>query len=287
MIVHSFLDPQTETYSHILIDDDTKLCAIIDPVLDYDPVSGRINHDNADKLINFITRHDLTVKYIIETHAHADHVTSAHYLKERLGGQTVIGKYIATVQHIFKDIYDLDDDFVPNASQFDHLTDDGTTLTLGSLSITAMHVAGHTPADMAYQVTDDTRLIVFVGDTLFAPDVGTARCDFPAGDSGKLYDSIQRILALPDETVLYLCHDYPPEHREYSPTTTVGEQRRHNIHVKDGISRDDFINMRDARDKTLSVPRLMLPSVQVNINAGEFFTTQNGKPYVRIPVNQF
>lgn len=287
MNVHSFLDPQTETYSHILIDDDTKLCAIIDPVLDYDPVSGRVSYNNADKLINFITTHDLTVKYIIETHAHADHLTSAHYLKEQLGGQTVISNHIATVQHIFKDIYDLDDDFIPNASQFDHLTDDGTTLALGSLSITAMHVAGHTPADMAYQVTDGTRLIVFVGDTLFAPDVGTARCDFPAGDSGRLYDSIQRILALPDETVLYLCHDYPPKHRTHSPTTTVGEQRRHNIHVKDGISRDDFINMRDTRDKTLSVPRLMLPSVQVNINAGEFFTTQNDKPYVRIPVNQF
>lgn len=287
MNVHSFLDLQSQTYSHILVDDETKLCAIIDPVLDYDPVSGRVSHDNANKLMDFITTHGLTVKYIIETHAHADHLTSAHYLKENLGGQTVIGRQIATIQHIFRDIYDLSDDYIPNASQFDRLTDDGTTLTLGNLTMTAMHVAGHTPADMAYQVTDGTRLIVFVGDTLFAPDVGTARCDFPAGDSSKLYDAIQRILALPDETVLYLCHDYPPKDRPYSPTTTVGEQRRHNIHIKDGISKADFICMRDARDKTLSMPRLMLASVQVNINAGKFLTTQNGKPYIHIPINQF
>ncbi|UNU72876.1 MBL fold metallo-hydrolase [Moraxella nasovis] len=285
MNIHSFLDLNTETFTHILVSEADGVCAVIDPVLDFDQKSGEFSQLGADRIISFIRDHQLTLKYIIETHAHADHLSSAPYIKQQLGGQIVIGQKIDEVQKTFKTVFNLSD-LATDGSQFDILTDEGTTLMLGRITITAMHVPGHTPADMAYQADDGERLVVFVGDTIFAPDVGTARCDFPNGSAKNLYHSIERILALPDETQLYLCHDYPPKGRDYTPKTTVGEQKRHNIHVKNGISQDDFVKMRNARDKTLAVPRLILPSVQVNINAGELPQPEdNGVRYLKLPLH--
>nr|WP_040624855.1 MBL fold metallo-hydrolase [Moraxella macacae] len=287
MNIHSFLDNDTETFTHVLIDNNQQLCAIIDPVLDFDPKAGKISHNNANIVIDFVKSQGLTLKYIIETHAHADHLSAAAYLKAQLGGDIVIGKHIDKVQKAFTNIYNLSD-FATDASQFDILTDEGSELLLGNLTITAMHLPGHTPADMAYQVSDGKNLVVFVGDTIFAPDVGTARCDFPNGSAEELYDSIQRLLALPDDTLLYLCHDYPPKGmRKYMPSVCVGEQKSHNIHVKTGISKDEFVRMRNERDKQLAVPRLILPAVQVNINAGELPKSEaNGVCYLKLPLNQ-
>ncbi|PIE47245.1 MAG: MBL fold metallo-hydrolase [Gammaproteobacteria bacterium] len=286
MLLHSFLDKDTETFSHLLVDEASHLCAIVDPVLDYDSKSGRTSNNHADKLIEFISSNNWQVKYIIETHAHADHLSSASYLKKKLGGKTVIGRHITKVQTIFKAVFNLDTSFKTDASQFDILTDEGTVLHLGDITITAMHVPGHTPADMAYIAKHHKQTFVFVGDTIFAPDVGTARCDFPGGDANALYASIQRLLKLPQDTLLCLCHDYPPKGRDYQATTTVGEQKRHNKHVKDGISQTEFVTMREARDKTLSMPRLILPSVQVNIRAGELPEPENnGIRYLKVPLN--
>ncbi len=286
MQVETFLDKDTETFTHVLIDNQHQCCAVIDPVLDFDPKSGRTSTDNIDKVIDFIKKNNLTVQFIIETHAHADHLSSAPYLKQKLGGQVVIGKYIYKVQQVFKEIFNLDISFKTDASQFDILTDEGSQLILGSLTITAMHVAGHTPADMAYHVSDGKQQIIFVGDTIFAPDVGTARCDFPAGSADNLYDSIQRLLSFPDDTLLYLCHDYPPNGRDYQSHVSVLSQKQNNIHVKQGISKDDFIKMRTTRDKNLPMPRLILPSVQVNINAGKLPEPENnGTRYLKIPLN--
>lgn len=291
MNIHSFLDNDTETFTHVLIDDASKLCAIIDPVLAFDPKAGKTTYENADKVIAFVKAQGLTLKYIIETHAHADHLSSAPYIKDQLGGQIVIGKHIDNVQKTFKTMFNFKD-LATDASQFDILTIEGTVLKLGDLTITAMHVPGHTPADMAYQVTEKTddgeKIAVFVGDTIFAPDVGTARCDFPNGSAEQLYDSIQRLLALPDDTLLYLCHDYPPKGgREHTPTACVCDQKVRNIHVKQGTSKAEFVRMRNERDKTLAMPRLILPSVQVNINAGELPAPEdNGIRYLKIPLNQ-
>lgn len=291
MNIHSFLDNDTETFTHVLIDEDSKHCAVIDPVLDFDSKAGNISHDSADKVIEFVKEQQLTLKYIIETHAHADHLSSAPYIKEQLGGNIVIGKHIEQVQKTFKTIFN-DKDLATDASQFDIVTIDGTELTLGDLTITAMHVPGHTPADMAYKVTNpnrsDEKIAVFVGDTIFAPDVGTARCDFPNGSAEDLYDSIQRLLALPDDTLLYLCHDYPPKGgRPHTPTACIGDQKLRNIHVKQGTNKAEFVRMRNERDKTLAMPRLILPSVQVNINAGELPKPEdNGIRYLKIPLNQ-
>ncbi len=289
MQIHSFLDKVTETFTHVLVDEESLLCAIIDPVLDFEPNAAKISFDSADAIIEFIQEQQLTLAYIIETHAHADHLSSAPYLKAKLGGSIVIGKHIGKVQKTFKPIYDLPQAFKTDASQFDILTDEGMQLELGELTITAMHVPGHTPADMAYQVTDNQRTAIFVGDTLFAPDVGTARCDFPAGSSSDLYDSIQRLLSFSDDTLLYLCHDYPPKNgREHTPTTTVADEKQRNIHVKQGTSKAEFMRLRDTRDKNLPMPKLILPSVQVNINAGELPPAHdNGVRYLSIPLNQF
>lgn len=289
MQIHSFLDKVTETFTHVLVDEESLLCAIIDPVLDFEPNAAKISFDSADAIIEFIQEQQLTLAYIIETHAHADHLSSAPYLKAKLGGSIVIGKHIDKVQKTFKPIYDLPQAFKTDASQFDILTDEGMQLELGELTITAMQVPGHTPADMAYQVTDNQRTAIFVGDTLFAPDVGTARCDFPAGSSSDLYDSIQRLLSFSDDTLLYLCHDYPPKNgREHTPTTTVADEKQRNIHVKQGTSKAEFMRLRDTRDKNLPMPKLILPSVQVNINAGELPPAHdNGVRYLSIPLNQF
>lgn len=286
MQVHSFLHQDTETYTHILADADAGVCAIIDPVLDFDPKSGHTSTTSANDVIDFIKQHHWQVNYIIETHAHADHLSAAPHIKAELGGKLVIGKHITGVQTIFKEVFNLDAHFKTDASQFDVLTDEDSQLKLGKITITAMHVPGHTPADMAYVATDEEKTVVFVGDTLFAPDVGTARCDFPGGDAGTLYDSIQRLLTLPDDTLMYLCHDYPSGGRTHTPSTTVSAQKQSNIHIKDGINKEEFVVMRERRDATLVMPHLILPSIQVNIQAGKMPEPEdNGTRYLKIPLN--
>lgn len=286
MQVHSFLHSDTETYTHVLADVQQQVCAIIDPVLDFDAKSGRTDTASVDKVIAFVREQGWALVYIIETHAHADHISAAIHVKETLGGKLVIGQHITEVQKIFKQIFNFDSSFRTDASQFDILTDDGETLALGGITITAMYVPGHTRADMAYLAVDDEKTVVFVGDTLFAPDVGTARCDFPGGDAKTLYQSIQKLLALPDETLMYLCHDYPSQGRKHCPTTTVAAQKLGNIHVKDGINEAEFVEMRERRDANLEMPRLIIPSVQLNIDAGHFPKPEdNGTRYLKVPIN--
>lgn len=286
MQVHSFLHSDTETYTHVLADARQQLCAIIDPVLDFDPKSGSTATGSIDEVIDFVREHHWELVYIIETHAHADHLSAAIHVKERLGGKLAIGKSITEVQKIFKQVFNLDTSFHTDASQFDILTDEDTVLALGSITIAVMHVPGHTPADMAYIATDSEKTVVFVGDTLFAPDVGTARCDFPGGDAKTLYHSIQKILALPEDTMIYLCHDYPSQGRQHCPTTTVAAQKLGNIHIKDGINEAEFVQMRERRDATLEMPRLIIPSVQVNIDAGHLPKPEdNGTRYLKVPIN--
>ncbi|MDX1787503.1 MAG: MBL fold metallo-hydrolase [Psychrobacter sp.] len=286
MQVHSFLHSDTETYTHVLADVQQQVCAIIDPVLDFDAKSGRTDTASVDKVIAFVREQGWALVYIIETHAHADHISAAIHVKETLGGKLVIGQHITEVQKIFKQIFNFDSSFRTDASQFDILTDDGETLALGGITITAMYVPGHTRADMAYLAADDEKTVVFVGDTLFAPDVGTARCDFPGGDAKTLYQSIQKLLALPDETLMYLCHDYPSQGRKHCPTTTVAAQKLSNVHVKDGINEAEFVEMRERRDDSLEMPRLIIPSVQLNIDAGHFPKPEdNGTRYLKVPIN--
>ena len=286
MQVHSFLHSDTETYTHVLADVQQQVCAIIDPVLDFDAKSGHTDTASVDEVIAFVREQGWTLVYIIETHAHADHISAAIHVKDELGGKLVIGQHITEVQKIFKQIFNFDSSFRTDASQFDILTDEGETLTLGGITITAMYVPGHTRADMAYLAADDEKTVVFVGDTLFAPDVGTARCDFPGGDAKTLYQSIQKLLALPDETIMYLCHDYPSQGRKHCPTTTVAAQKLGNIHVKEGINEAEFVEMRERRDATLEMPRLIIPSVQLNIDAGHFPEPEdNGTRYLKVPIN--
>lgn len=286
MQVHSFLHSDTETYTHVLADVQQQVCAIIDPVLDFDAKSGRTDTASVDEVIAFVREQGWALVYIIETHAHADHISAAIHVKDELGGKLVIGQHITEVQKIFKQIFNFDTSFRTDASQFDILTDDGETLTLGGITITAMYVPGHTRADMAYLAADDEKTVVFVGDTLFAPDVGTARCDFPGGDAKTLYQSIQKLLALPDETIMYLCHDYPSQGRKHCPTTMVAAQKLGNIHVKEGINEAEFVEMRERRDANLEMPRLIIPSVQINIDAGHFPKPEdNGTRYLKVPIN--
>lgn len=286
MQVHSFLHSDTETYTHVLADVQQQMCAIIDPVLDFDAKSGHTDTASVDEVIAFVREQGWTLVYIIETHAHADHISAAIHVKDELGGKLVIGQHITEVQKIFKKMFNFDSSFRTDASQFDILTDEGETLTLGGITITAMYVPGHTRADMAYLAADDEKTVVFVGDTLFAPDVGTARCDFPGGDAKTLYQSIQKLLALPDETIMYLCHDYPSQGRKHCPTTTVAAQKLGNIHVKEGINEAEFVEMRERRDATLEMPRLIIPSVQLNIDAGHFPEPEdNGTRYLKVPLN--
>ena len=286
MQVHSFLHSDTETYTHVLADVQQQVCAIIDPVLDFDAKSGHTDTASVDEVIAFVREQGWTLVYIIETHAHADHISAAIHVKDELGGKLVIGQYITEVQKIFKQMFNFDSSFRTDASQFDILTNEGETLKLGGITITAMYVPGHTRADMAYLANDDEKTVVFVGDTLFAPDVGTARCDFPGGDAKTLYQSIQKLLALPDETIIYLCHDYPSQGRKHCPTTTVAAQKLGNIHVKEGINEAEFVEMRERRDATLEMPRLIIPSVQLNIDAGHFPEPEdNGTRYLKVPLN--
>ncbi len=280
--VHGIFDPATWTVTYVVYEKEGSACAIIDSVLDYDPKSGRTRTDSADKVIEFVEQKHLKVEWILETHAHADHLTAASYLKHKLGGKTAIGDHITAVQQVFKEIFNLEPGFATNGSQFDCLLRDGDVFRFGALSGTTLFVPGHTPACVAFHIGD----AVFVGDTMFMPDVGTARCDFPGGDAKVLYASVKKLLSLPDSTRLFMCHDYPPNERPVAFETTVAEQRRNNIHVHDGISEAQFIEMRTRRDATLEMPVLILPAVQVNIRAGEMPPKdENGVAYLKIPVN--
>ena len=280
--VKAFFDPATWTVSYVVFDAPGGHCALVDSVLDYDPKSGRTRTDSANQLIAFVREQNLTVDWILETHAHADHLSAAPYLRKHLGGKIAIGGKITQVQNVFKGIFHLEPEFATNGSQFDHLFEDGDTFAIGTLQAQALSVPGHTPACMAYQVGD----AVFVGDTLFMPDVGTARCDFPGGNAHTLYQSVRKLLSLPPETRLFLCHDYPPEGREAQWECTVADQRARNIHVHDGVSEAAFVAMRTKRDAGLAMPVLILPSVQVNIRAGELPPPEaNGVSYLKIPLN--
>lgn len=280
--VHGIFDPATWTVTYVVYEKEGSPAAIIDSVLDYDPKSGRTKTETADKVIAFVKEKRLSVEWILETHAHADHLTAAPYLKQKLGGKTAIGDHITTVQTVFKGIFNLEPAFATDGQQFDHLMREEDTFAIGNLTGQVMYVPGHTPACVAYQIGD----AVFVGDTMFMPDVGTARCDFPGGDAKTLYRSVKKILSLPPQTRLFMCHDYPPNDRPVAFETTVAEQRAKNIHMHDGVSEDEFVAMRTKRDATLEMPVLILPSVQVNIRAGEMPPKDdNGVAYLKIPVN--
>jgi glyoxylase-like metal-dependent hydrolase (beta-lactamase superfamily II) len=277
-----FFDPKTFTVTYVVWDHATRRAAVIDPVLDYDFKSGHTGTASADEVLAYLHSNELQVDWILETHAHADHLSGARYFQQHAGGRISIGEHIREVQATFKKLFNLERSFLPDGSQFDHLFRDGETFRIGELEATALLVPGHTPADMAYRIDG----AVFVGDTLFMPDVGSARTDFPGGDAHQLYRSIHRLLDLPPETAVYVCHDYPPSSRAARWQTTVAEQRAHNIHVHDGISEEAFVQMRRARDATLDVPTLILPSIQVNVRGGQLPPPDdNGVAYLRIPLN--
>ncbi|MDX8350836.1 MBL fold metallo-hydrolase [Cognatiyoonia sp. IB215182] len=282
--VKAFLDEATFTVSYVVKDPESDSCAIIDSVLDYDPKSGRTDTTSADAIIAYVKENRLKVAWLLETHAHADHLSAAPYIQKELGGTTAIGAHITEVQDVFAKLFNVEKGFQTDGRQFEHLFEDGETFKIGEMELTAMHTPGHTPACMTY-VADGA---AFVGDTLFMPDYGTARADFPGGDARTLYQSIQKVLALPDETVLYMCHDYKaPGRDEYAWETTVAEQKSANVHVGGGKSEDEFVTMREARDAKLDMPTLILPSVQVNIRAGEMPPAEdNGVSYLKIPINQ-
>lgn len=281
--VTSFFHHGTNTVSHVAVDRETGHAAVIDPVLDYCAASGRTATDMAGKLAAFVEGEGLTVDWILETHIHADHLSAAPWLKERLGGRIAIGSNVKEVQRVFGKLFGAEAAFRADGSQFDHLFEDGEAFQIGGLNARAIWTPGHTPACMSYLIGD----AVFVGDTLFMPDFGTARCDFPGGDARQLYQSIQRLYELPDETRMFLCHDYETEGREgFAWETTVGQQKRSNIHVRLGVSEDDFVAMRTARDKTLAMPQLILPSVQINMRAGEKPPPdESGRRYIKIPLD--
>ncbi|MBS3961288.1 MAG: MBL fold metallo-hydrolase [Sandarakinorhabdus sp.] len=282
-IVGSFFDEPTNTVTYVVHDPETRRAAVVDSVLDYDPDSGRTSHASADAVIAYVRERGLGVDWHLETHAHADHLSAAPYLQRELGGKIAIGAHILAVQEVFGNIFNAGPRFRRDGSDFDQLWNDGDTFAIGNLAVTVLHVPGHTPACVAYVVGD----AVFVGDTIFMPDYGTARADFPGGDARTLYRSARRILSLPPETRLFMCHDYLPEGREgYFWETTVEAERKANIHIRDGVTEDDFVAMREARDATLAMPRLILPSVQVNMRAGHLPPADdNGVTYLKIPVN--
>ena len=279
--IHAFFDPATATVTYVVYEGEGGACAIIDSVLDYDPKAGRTATTSADKVIAFVREHGLQCRWLLETHAHADHLSAAPYLQRQLGGEVAIGAAIQAVQQAFADIYH-QHGATSDGSQFDQLFAPDQVFQIGALEVRALHVPGHTPADLAYQIGD----AVFVGDTLFMPDVGSARCDFPGGSAALLYRSAQRLLALPPATRLFMCHDYPPAGREPRWETTVAAQRAANIHLRDGITEDQFVALRTGRDATLEMPTLILPAIQVNINAGKLpEPEENGVRYLKIPLN--
>ncbi|HET6466856.1 MAG TPA: MBL fold metallo-hydrolase [Geminicoccaceae bacterium] len=281
--VDSFYDPATSTISHVVVEPNGRRAAVIDSVLDYEAASGRTRTDSADRIVRHVQDRALEVEWILETHAHADHLSAAKYLKERVRGRIAIGAEIAQVQKIFKDVFNLERTFNTDGRQFDHLLADGEEFRIGRLPARVLYTPGHTPACCTYVIGD----CAFVGDTLFLPDGGTARADFPGGDAATLYRSIQRILALPPETRLFVCHDYQPGGREVRWETTVAEQREHNIHVGQGRSEAEFVALRTARDRTLATPALLIPSIQINVRAGEMPPPEdNGTSYLKVPLNR-
>lgn len=284
--VEAHFDPATWTVSYIVLDRASGDCAVVDSVLDYQPASGRTTHASADRLVHRIHELGARVQWILETHVHADHLSAAPYLQQRLGGRIGIGRHITTVQQVFGGLFNAGAGFTPDGGEFDHLFADDEVFAIGGLQARALHTPGHTPACMTFLVTDGHETAAFVGDTLFMPDYGTARCDFPGGDARVLYRSIRRLLALPPETRLYMCHDYQPGGRELRYATTVAEQRQANVHVRDGIGEEEFVALRRARDAVLGPPTLLLPSVQVNMRAGRLPEPDtNGTRYLRIPLN--
>ncbi|HEY4293753.1 MBL fold metallo-hydrolase [Luteibacter sp.] len=280
--VKAFFDGASNTFSYVVWDPATRMAAVIDSVLDYDPAAGRTKHESADAIIDFVRTHSLALQWVIDTHVHADHLSAAQYVRSVLGGMVGIGENIVAVQEVFGDLLNSGDDFRRDGSQFDHLFKDGERYRLGDIEAVALHTPGHTPACMTHVIGD----AAFVGDTLFMPDYGTARCDFPGGDARALYRSIQKIFALADETRIFLCHDYKaPGRDEFAHETTVAEERHGNVHLRDG--EDAFAAMRTARDATLPVPKLLLPAVQVNMRAGKMPPAEdNGVSYLKIPLNK-
>lgn len=281
--VEAFYDKNTGTVSYLVVEPNGRQCALIDTVLDFDQASGRTSTTSADAMIEQVKSRGLSVEWLLETHAHADHLSGARYIKDKIGGKIAIGARISDVQTIFKDVYNLEKSFNTDGSQFDHVFEDGETFRIGRQEARVMYTPGHTPACATYVIDD----CAFVGDTLFMPDGGTARCDFPGGDAAILYQSIQKILALPDETKIYICHDYQPGGRELAYETTVAEQRARNIHVGGGTGEDAFVERRTTRDATLSIPTLLIPSIQVNVRAGELPPPEdNGTRYMKVPINR-
>lgn len=279
-----FFDEPTNTLTYIVRDPDSRHCALVDSVLDLDYASGTINYEGADRVIAYIRENQLTLDWILETHVHADHLSAAPYVKQELGGRIAIGNHICTVQDTFGKIFDAGPGFRDDGSQFDVLLAEGDAIEIGGVTGYAMHTPGHTPACMSYVIGD----AVFVGDTLFMPDYGTARCDFPGGDAATLYRSIKRILALPPETRIFVCHDYLPNGRELEFETTVAAERESNIHVRDGVSEAEFVDMREKRDATLGMPKLILPSLQVNMRAGHMPPPEtDGRFFLKVPLNAF
>ena len=280
--VTAFFDEQTNTISYVAKDPASNACAIIDSVLDIDYAAGRITQDSADRVIDFVKANGFEVEWIIETHVHADHLSAAPYLQEKLGGKIGIGDQITIVQDTFGKVFNEGTEFQRDGSQFDQLFTDGDSYTIGTMAAHVIATPGHTPACQTHVIGD----AAFIGDTLFMPDGGSARADFPGGDAGVLYDSIQRVLSLPDETRMFICHDYGPGGRDYAWETTVGEQKAHNIHVGGGKTRDEFVAMRTARDETLDMPKLIIPSLQVNMRAGDVPQDKDGNPMLKVPVNK-
>ncbi|MCP1455771.1 MBL fold metallo-hydrolase [Pseudomonas kilonensis] len=285
--VEGFFDPETHTVSYLVLDETTRQCALIDSVLDYDPESGRTTTTSADKLMTRVIELGAKVEWILETHVHADHLTAAPYLKEKLGGTIGIGSQIAAVQEVFGTLFNTGGEMPRDGSQFDHLFVNDESFTVGTLQCRALHTPGHTPACMTYVISHGQETAAFVGDTLFMPDYGTARCDFPGGNAHTLFRSINKVLSLPANTLLYTCHDYQPGGREVQFSSTVAEQRADNVHVRNGISEEAFVTMRTQRDASLDMPTLILPSVQVNMRAGHFPEPEsNGTRYLKIPLNR-
>ena len=282
MQIEPFFDEVTNTVSYLVLDRTTNVCAIVDSVLDYDPKAGRTSTRSAERIVARVRELGAQVEWILETHVHADHLSAAPWIRQQLGGRLAIGANIVTVQNVFGELFNAGSDFRRDGSQFDRLFTDGDTFTIGTLRAQALHTPGHTPACMSYLIED----AAFVGDTLFMPDYGTARCDFPGGNARTLYRSIRKLLSLPPETRLFMCHDYLPDGRAAKWESTVAEQRAQNIHVHDGVAEDDFVAMRNARDATLDMPVLILPSVQVNMRAGHLPEPEdNGTRYLKIPID--
>lgn len=286
ILVEEFFDEATSTFSYLLLDRSTMRCALIDSVLDYDPKSGRTKTESADRIVARVTELGASVEWILETHLHADHLTAAQYLKQQLGGKIGIGNRIKDVQKVFSHLFHTEDELRSGSDQFDILLDDNDTFHIGSLTAQALHTPGHTPACMTYLIQDEQADLAFVGDTLFMPDYGTARCDFPGGDARTLFRSIHKILALPESTHIFMCHDYRPNGRPLAFITSVKAQKHENIHVREGTSEDAFVNMRETRDATLDMPMLILPSVQINMRGGNMPEPEtNGIRYLKIPLN--